>query len=415
MASSSHRQKQLSLIPRDTHSRGCCITHEIRTSTSIEGSKKKETIATRTTHKLRPISKGNHIALEQEVVNRKKKTIIDKQKQLVREEKHEVREKKIVNYIKVEEKKRIPHKHGSGPPSSKWNKKPKRQAIIGKYRDNSSHEAVVTEGKEKAVVYYEDPEASMQTFPTNINGFGGRGYQTLGSPPEEFEQQQPNNWKGIFSVSSYMQYFNVDTDAVINRLMSSLYPIGGDFFSKIDANPDLKMQWQELHDSHGRLIVDFVISRYGPVWVSTTLIFVLASLGNLATYLIEKHTDHKASWSFDVGYVNVAVFSVYGYSIVVTLAFYFLLRYLKSNPKLIQLWCMWGYSLFIFIPSSFLLVIPIEVLRWIIVLAAGIDSGMFVASNLKTLDEGNDLAITVVAAFLLQLALAIFFKAWFFH
>ncbi|KAJ6432597.1 hypothetical protein OIU84_019772 [Salix udensis] len=272
--------------------------------------------------------------------------------------------------------------------------------------------AVVTEGKEKAVVYYEDPEASMQTLPTNINGGGGRGYQTLGSPPvnfcryymqtvqsklsvirEEFEQQQPNNWKGIFSVSSYMQYFNVDTDAVINRLMSSLYPIGGDFFSKIDANPDL----------------------YGPVWVSTTLIFVLASLGNLATYLIEKHTDHKASWSFDVGYVNVAVFSVYGYAIVVPLAFYFLLRYLKSNPKLIQLWCMWGYSLFIFIPSSFLLVIPFEVLRWIIVLAAGIDSGMFVASNLKTLDEGNDLAITVVAAFLLQLALAIFFKAWFFH
>jgi hypothetical protein len=36
-----------------------------------------------------------------------------------------------------------------------------------------------------------------------------------------------------------MQYFNVDTDIVVNRLMSSFYPIGGDFFSKIDANPDL--------------------------------------------------------------------------------------------------------------------------------------------------------------------------------
>ncbi|KAJ6720497.1 hypothetical protein OIU85_023686 [Salix viminalis] len=116
MASSSHRQKQLSLIPRDTHSRGCCITHEIRTSDSIEGSKKKETITTKTTHKLRPIIKGNHIALEQEVVNQKKKTIIDKQKQLVREERREVREKKIVNYITVEEKKRTPHKHGSGGP-----------------------------------------------------------------------------------------------------------------------------------------------------------------------------------------------------------------------------------------------------------------------------------------------------------
>lgn len=44
----------------------------------------------------------------------------------------------------------------------------------------------------------------------------------------------------MFSVSSYTQYFNVDTDIVLNRLISSLYPInGGDFSSKIDANPDL--------------------------------------------------------------------------------------------------------------------------------------------------------------------------------
>ncbi|KAJ6909678.1 protein YIPF1 [Populus alba x Populus x berolinensis] len=249
--------------------------------------------------------------------------------------------------------------------------------------------AVVTEEKAKTIVNYEVPEASMQTFPPNINGGSGRGYQTLGSPPEGFEQQPPNNWKGVFSISSYMQYFNVDTDIVVNRLMSSFYPIGGDFFSKIDANPDL----------------------YGLVWVSTTLIFVLASLGNLATYLIQKRTDHKSSWSFDVGYVNVAVFSVYGYAIVVPLAFYFLFRYLESNPKLIQFWCMWGYSLFIFVPCSFLLVVPIEAFRWIIILVAGVDSGMFVASNLKTLVEGNDLAVMVVAAFLLQLALAIFFKA----
>lgn len=53
-------------------------------------------------------------------------------------------------------------------------------------------------------------------------------------------QQQPSNdWKGVFSVSSYTQYFNVDTDIVMNRLISSLYPMGGDFSSKIDANPDL--------------------------------------------------------------------------------------------------------------------------------------------------------------------------------
>ena len=56
---------------------------------------------------------------------------------------------------------------------------------------------------------------------------------------EGFEQQPANGWKGVFNISSYTQYFNVDTDIVLNRLMSSLYPIGSDFFSKIDANPDL--------------------------------------------------------------------------------------------------------------------------------------------------------------------------------
>ncbi|XP_057989600.1 uncharacterized protein LOC110645220 isoform X1 [Hevea brasiliensis] len=260
----------------------------------------------------------------------------------------------------------------------------------------------------------------MQTFLSNNNGGGSsRGYQTLRSPPgivavneechsyifpfsickiyiitkrEGFEQQPPNNWKGVFSVSSYTQYFNVDTDVVINRMMSSFYPVGGDFFSKIDANPDL----------------------YGLVWISTTLVFVLASLGNCATYLMQKHTDSSASWSFDVGYVNVAACAIYGYAIVVPLAFYFLLQYLGTTASLIRFWCMWGYSLFIFILSSILLVIPVEILHWIIILAAGIDSACFVAVNLKSCIEGNDLTIVVFAAFFLQLALAIFIKAWFF-
>lgn len=58
-------------------------------------------------------------------------------------------------------------------------------------------------------------------------------------PAEGFEQQPANNWRGVFSISSYTQYFNVDTDIVLNRLISSLHPTGGDFFNKIDANPDL--------------------------------------------------------------------------------------------------------------------------------------------------------------------------------
>lgn len=82
------------------------------------------------------------------------------------------------------------------------------------------------------------------------------------------------------------------------------------------------------------------------------MVFALASLGNCATYLMQKRTDSNASWSFDVGYVNVAAFAIYGYAVVVPLAFYFLLQYLGTTASLIRFWCMWGYSLFIFILSS---------------------------------------------------------------
>lgn len=61
----------------------------------------------------------------------------------------------------------------------------------------------------------------------------------LSAPVEGPAQQPSNNWKGFFNVYSYTQYFDVDTDVVLNRLMSSLYPTSGDFFNKIDANPDL--------------------------------------------------------------------------------------------------------------------------------------------------------------------------------
>jgi hypothetical protein len=92
--------------------------------------------------------------------------------------------------------------------------------------------------------------------------------------------------------------------------------------------------------------------RYGLIWISTTLVFVLASLGNLATFLMQKHGDSNTSWSFDVSYMNTAAWSIYGYAIVVPVAYYFFLQYMGSNASLIRFWCMWGYSLSIFIFSS---------------------------------------------------------------
>jgi hypothetical protein len=67
---------------------------------------------------------------------------------------------------------------------------------------------------------------------------------------------------------------------------------------------------------------------------------------------MQKHSDSTTSWSFDVSYVNVAAGSVYGYAIAVPLAFYFLLQYLGSNASLVRFWCLWGYSLSVFVLAS---------------------------------------------------------------
>lgn len=228
--------------------------------------------------------------------------------------------------------------------------------------------------------------ANLQIFPPT-NG----GYQPPGSPYDR-DEQTASSWKGFFSISSYQPYFNVDTDIVVDRLISSVYPMH-DFHRKIDGNPDM----------------------YGPIWIATTLVFILASLGNCATYLIHQRNEQDMIWNFDVTYVNWAASVIYVYACAVPAAFYFLLQYLGSNSSLIRLWCLWGYSLFIFIPCSLLMVIPVEFLRWIVIILAGTASSWFLYLNLKVYTEGNnDLTVLVVSALVLQFALAIFIKAFFF-
>ncbi|KAH7855562.1 hypothetical protein Vadar_026270 [Vaccinium darrowii] len=249
--------------------------------------------------------------------------------------------------------------------------------------------AVISE--EKKSTSYKAPEANSPLLPPNNGISRAQGYQTLGSPSDGNTRQSTNNWKGWFSISLYTPYFNVDTDIVLNRLMSSLYPINGDFFNKVNANPDL----------------------YGLIWIATTLVFVIASLGNCATYLMEKRSDTSTSWSFDVSYIDVAACSIFGYVIVVPLGFYFLLQYLGSGPSLVCFWCIWGYSLCIFVLSSFLLVIPVEFVRWTIIIITGAASASFVALNLRSSIHGNDLKLVLVAAFVLQMGLAVFIKPCF--
>jgi hypothetical protein len=59
------------------------------------------------------------------------------------------------------------------------------------------------------------------------------------------------------------KYFNVTTADVRSRLLHSLIPFNPKFYDISEQTPDL----------------------YGPFWIYTTLIFILAAAGSLAGYL----------------------------------------------------------------------------------------------------------------------------------
>ncbi|MBA0687377.1 hypothetical protein Goari_014922, partial [Gossypium aridum] len=190
---------------------------------------------------------------------------------------------------------------------------------------------------------------------------------------------------------------------------------------------------------------------YGPFWICTTLIFVAASIGTFVTYVAHKLRDKE--WNYDINLVTWSAGVFYGYVTVVPLVLYVILKYFSAPSGLVQLFCLYGYSLFIFIPalvSSFvfeycslnelsklsegnknlmlemfmwkIFIVKLTsrlseiLLEWIIAAVAGFMSATFVALNLKAhiTSAGERWVLIVAGIFLLQLGLAVVLKLYLF-
>ena len=68
----------------------------------------------------------------------------------------------------------------------------------------------------------------------------------------------------LWSLSFYSQFFDVDTSSVLARCWAALYP-RANFLDVLEGNPDL----------------------YGPVWIATTVVFILFLGGTISKYLGE--------------------------------------------------------------------------------------------------------------------------------
>lgn len=74
-----------------------------------------------------------------------------------------------------------------------------------------------------------------------------------------------------------------------------------------------------------------------------------ASIGTFVTYLAHKLKSKE--WEYDINVVTWSAGVFYGYVTIVPLGLYVILKYFSAPAGLVQLFCLYGYSLFVFIPA----------------------------------------------------------------
>lgn len=207
--------------------------------------------------------------------------------------------------------------------------------------------------------------------------------------------------KSFWTLEYYQQFFDVNTKDVLDRIIASVVPTRSDIIAK--TKPDL----------------------YGPFWISITLIFTIAISGNIANYL--QYANEKYHWKYDFHLVSYAATTICLYVTVIPLALWGLLKWSSEvadldgledgrTPSALELICIYGYSLFIYIPVSILWSIQIGWLQWVLVLVAALLSGSVLLSTLMPpLRLSRHKILLIIGIISCHLLLAAGFMLFFFH
>lgn len=149
------------------------------------------------------------------------------------------------------------------------------------------------------------------------------------------------------------EYFDIETSDIKQRLFLSLNPCNRTFIELINKKPDL----------------------YGPFWIYTTLVFVIAASGSLTKYL----SGHREKEYFQE-FVPLSASVIYGIGCVLPFIVYILMKFFDSEAKFINILCIYAYSFFVYIPIM-ILCIPVEKLQWPLLIYAVASSTGFLLNN----------------------------------
>lgn len=205
----------------------------------------------------------------------------------------------------------------------------------------------------------------------------------------------PRSWNP-FTLALFQEYFDIDTADILLRLKKSVSVSNELFFG--DDVPKADM--------------------YGPFWLCTTLILTMAVAGNMGAMMSFVPTEEEKVFLYNFSKLTVASSLLYGYTAVVPVIGWAISKWILAAPfGLMELVCIYGYALTVFIPAAIICIIPLEIVRWLVIAIAFAVSVKFITRNVKDVvmrqldDKRALIVLSVVGGLhgLLALVLKVYF------
>jgi len=175
----------------------------------------------------------------------------------------------------------------------------------------------------------------------------------IGNVTPASDSETTSNKTNFFQINFYRQFFDIDQDQILTRIINSAYPRknGNYIVDFIQPNPDL----------------------YGPFWISTTLVFAIAIFGSLANFVKTYGTEYGSSSITDFRWVTGATSLIFCYVVFMPALIYAFqwYRHCALQYRYLEILNAYGYSISFFVPISILWFLsPFEWFRWLLTIVS---------------------------------------------
>lgn len=226
------------------------------------------------------------------------------------------------------------------------------------------------------------------------DGDDGEGDGSTGEG-EGGAKKTKRRWYDFWKPSFYRPYFDVDTRDVLTRCLVGLMPVGKPFFERVEGNPDL----------------------YGPFWVTTTILFLLGIASNFAEYIAYWWAGAGDHWTYNFHKISIAVAVFYAFIAIAPVLMWLLQRFVvRGKLTVVQVYCLYGYSLTAFLIATPFCIAPVEWVRWLVIMLACVVScaSLVVAFSKAFRHDVARGLIVIGVAVLLHVILSFTYKVYFF-